>query len=123
MTYQEKEHDHIARQTRIKEEVQETSDSELITRKFSRAIWIFATVMEALLGFRFILKLFAANPNNLFASMVYAASDVLVYPFQNLVSNPSIGNGVFEFTTIIAILVYLFLTWLLIQLIILIFKR
>lgn len=120
MTYQEQQ---AASESRRSAEVRETSDSELITRKFSRAIWIFATAMEALLGFRFILKLFAANPNNLFASMVYAASDVLVYPFQNLVSNPTIGNGVFEFTTIIAILVYLFLTWLLIQLIILIFKR
>lgn len=121
MTTQEQNQATSERQSRA--EAQQTSDSELITRKFSRAIWIFATVMEALLGFRFILKLFAANPNNLFARMVYAASDVLVYPFQNLVSNPTIGNGVFEFTTIIAILVYIFLTWLLIQFMILIFKR
>jgi len=121
MTYQEQ--NQTMSETQNRTEAQAPSDSELVTRKLTRAVWIFATVMEALLGFRFILKLFAANPNNLFASMVYAASDWLVYPFQNLVGNLTIGNGVFELTTIIAILVYLFLTWLIIQFLILVFKR
>ena len=121
MTYQEQKQTMSESPNRA--DVQELSDSELVVRKLSGAVWIFATVMEALLGFRFLLKLFAANPNNLFASMVYAASDVLVYPFHNLVRNPAIGNGVFEFTTIIAILLYLFLTWLVIQFMVLIFKR
>jgi YggT family protein len=121
MTYQEQ--NPTMGESQNSTQVQAPSDSELITQKLTRAVWIFATVMEALLGFRFILKLFAANPNNLFASMVYAASDVLVFPFQNLVGNITIVNSVFELTTLIAILVYLFLTWLLIQFLILVFKR
>jgi len=98
-------------------------DSDLITRKVIRAIWIFAAIIDGLLGFRFLLKLFAANAGSPFASLVYATTDFLVYPFHNLVVNPTIGNGVFEITTMIAMLVYIFLTWLVIQLALLIFKR
>jgi uncharacterized protein YggT (Ycf19 family) len=120
MTYQEHqtvaEHQHAA-------SAENASDSDLVAKKVTRAVWIFASILDVLLGFRFLLKLFAANPDNPFARLVYATTDFLVYPFHNLVTNPSIGNGVFEFTTIIAILVYLFLTWLAIQLAILIFNR
>jgi hypothetical protein len=99
------------------------ADKNLIAKKVTRALWIFATALDVLLGFRFLLKLFAANPASPFARLVYTATDVLVFPFQNLVSNPAIGNGVFETTTVVAILFYIFLTWLAIQLAILIFKR
>lgn len=98
-------------------------DPNLVTKKVTRAIWIGATILDVMLGFRFILKLFAANPNNLFARMVYLTTDFLVFPFQNLVGNPTIGNGVFEVTTLIAMMVYVFLTWVLIQLALLIFKK
>ena len=97
-------------------------DSNLINKKIVRAIWIIASVFDVLLGFRFLLKLFGANPNNLFARMVYTSTDFLVYPFHNLVVNPTLGNGVIEFTTVIAMFVYLFITWLLIELAALIFQ-
>jgi hypothetical protein len=95
----------------------------LIAKKVTQAVWIFATALDVLLGFRFLLKLFAANPASAFARLVYAATDFLVYPFHNLVFNPAIGNGVFEITTVVAILFYIFLTWMAVQLAILIFKR
>lgn len=98
-------------------------DPNLVTNKVTRAIWIAATILDAMLGFRFVLKLFAANPNNVFARLVYRSTDILVYPFQNLVGNFSIGDAVFEVTTLIAMMVYVFLTWVLIQLAILIFKK
>ena len=98
-------------------------DRNLVAHKVTRAVWIFASILDVLLGFRFILKLFAANANNLFAQVVYLTTDFLVFPFQNLVNNPTIGNGVFEMTTLIAMLVYVFLTWVLIQLALLIFKK
>jgi len=103
--------------------VEKQVDSNLLARKVTRAIWIFASVVDALLGFRFLLKLFAANPASPFAKIIYMTTDFFVYPFHNLLSNPSIGNGVFEVTTLIAVLAYIFLTWLLIQFALLIFKK
>ncbi len=92
-------------------------------RKLVRLVWILITVLEALLGFRFLLKLFGANPQSPFADFVYSASALLVSPFRNLVVNPSVGRGVFEFTTLIALLVYIFLGWLLVQVLVLLFRR
>ncbi|MEJ2759077.1 MAG: YggT family protein [Anaerolineales bacterium] len=112
------EHHHQMEAQQVSEQ-----DPNLITKKITRAIWIAASILDMLLGFRFILKLFAANPNNPFAQMVYLTTDFLVLPFQSLVGNPTIGNGVFELTTLIAMMVYVFLTWVLIQLALLIFKQ
>lgn len=95
----------------------------IAARKSARTVWIISGIIEALLGFRILLKLVAANPQSPFTQLVYGMTAPLVYPFRNLVANPSIGNGVLEFTSIIAILVYIFLTWVLIELVMLLFKR
>jgi|GEM_PF-1268587 len=95
----------------------------IAARKSARAVWIISGIIEALLAFRILLKLVAANPSSPFTQLVYGLTAPLVYPFRNLVNNPSIGNGVLEFTSIIAILVYVFLTWVLIELALLLFKR
>jgi uncharacterized protein YggT (Ycf19 family) len=124
MTYQDRTDEHIEKAPNPQAATADPAPSRnIVSRKVTRAIWIMATVLDVLLGFRLLLKLFAANPNSPFARLIYSASDYLVYPFQNLVANPSIGGGVFEITTLIAMLVYLFLTWLLIELAILITRR
>jgi uncharacterized protein YggT (Ycf19 family) len=97
--------------------------NNLAARKSARAVWIISGIIEALLAFRILLKLVAANPSSPFTQLVYGLTAPLVYPFRNLVANPSIGNGVLEFTSLIAILVYIFLTWVLIELALLLFKR
>ena len=89
-----------------------SNTGELLAKKVTRAIWIFFSVIEALLGFRLLLKLFAANPASLFAEITYKITDFFVFPFHNLVVNPTFGNGVFEITTLIAILAYMFFSWL-----------
>ena len=70
-----------------------------------------------------MLKLIAANPNSWFTSFVYQLSDVFVWPFQNIVANPTFLNSVIEITSMIAILVYAFIAWALVRLIWLVFYR
>ena len=115
----ERHEDHPPREEHIKTERREN----LAARKSARTVWIISGIIEALLGFRILLKLVAANPSSPFTQLIYGMTSPLVYPFRNLVANPSIGNGVLEFTSIIAILVYVFLTWVLIELALLLFKR
>jgi uncharacterized protein YggT (Ycf19 family) len=95
----------------------------LAARKSARTVWIISGIIEALLAFRILLKLVAANPSSPFTQLIYGTTAPLVYPFRNLVANPSVGNGVLEFTSLIAILVYIFLTWVLIELALLLFKH
>jgi hypothetical protein len=80
--------------------------------------------LEALLGLRLVLKLLAANPGNPFASLIYALSDIFVWPFVGLTITPSAAGIVVEIHTVIAMIVYAVLGWLFISFVrLLLFRR
>lgn len=111
---------------RVREErIVEDADLEnrQMVSKVGQLVWLFFGLLEALIGFRIILKLIAANPNNWFTNFVYQLSNVFLWPFQNIVTNPSFQNSVIEITSMIAILVYAFIAWALVRLIWLVFYR
>ena len=70
-----------------------------------------------------ILRVIGANPGNIFTSFVYQLSDVFRWPFRNIVADPSFQNLTLEVTTIIAMLVYALLGWILVRLIWVVFYR
>lgn len=77
----------------------------------------FTAVVEGFLGFRFILKLFGANPNNGFVAWIYEMSGALLAPFRGIFPTTVFENRyVFEFSTLFAMLMYaiiaLLFTWL-----------
>lgn len=72
-------------------------------------------VLEILLAFRFVLKLFGANPSSGFVDFIYNLSAIFVAPFAGIF-NTSLANGdvvtsVFEPATIVALIVYMLLAW------------
>lgn len=70
----------------------------------------FLMVMETILLLRFLLKMFGANPQNLFASFVFALTDILLTPFTGIVPPISLHpNQAFEIATLIAMAVYFML--------------
>jgi hypothetical protein len=102
-------------------------DSNLENRqmvsKIAQLVWLLFGLLEALIGFRIVLKLIAANPNSWFTSFVYQLTNIFLWPFQNIVTNPSFQNSVIEITSMIAILVYAFIAWAIVRLIWLVFYR
>lgn len=67
----------------------------------------FLMVLEAILVIRFLLKMFGADPTNLFASFIFSLTDILLVPFKGIVPSPSIHtNQAFEISTLIAMGVY-----------------
>jgi hypothetical protein len=80
-------------------------------------------LLEAIIGLRVFLKLIAANPNNPFAQLVYAFSEVFVLPFEGLTITPSASGVVLEIHSIIAMIVYALAAWAITQLIWTIFYR
>lgn len=82
-----------------------------------RIIWFIADVILILLAFRFILALLGANPSNGFANFIYDTSHPLVAPFFSLFNyDQQIGVAKFEIYTLVAMLVYLVIAWLLTRL-------
>jgi len=74
----------------------------------------FAIVLEIALFLRFLFRLIGASPDNIFASFLYALTTVILLPFSNLVTNPSLQvNQAFEWTTLIAMGIYALIFWLL----------
>lgn len=80
--------------------------------KLVQAIWLLFGIVVGILAIRFILKLLGANEAAGFASLIYGASEPFVAPFSNLFSNPGSSGSVLELTTLIAIIVYMLVAWL-----------
>ena len=91
--------------------------------KLVQLIWLAFGLAEAALGLRFALKLIDANPDNIFANLVYAVSDPLMAPFNNLAIAPKVSGMILELNALIAMAVGALVAWALIKLVGLIFSR
>ncbi len=78
-----------------------------------RIVYFVFGVLDILLALRFVLHAFGANPSNVFASLIYALTQPFVAIFSTLFTNPVLSStSTLEFTTIVAIIVYAFIGWL-----------
>lgn len=89
--------------------------------KAAQFIWLLAGLLEGLIGLRFLLKLIAANPAAPFAQLVYGITDLFLWPFQGLTATPAANGMVLEISSLIAMLVYAVLAWMVVKLLYLIF--
>ena len=83
----------------------------------TRIVWYVFYVLEALLAFRFFLKLFAANPAAGFTDVIYSLSAIPLAPFRFVFSNNAVGSSVFEWSTLLAMAVYWVVVWGLVKLV------
>jgi hypothetical protein len=91
---------------------------EYVFGKVNDFLQWFAIVLELTLGLRFLFRLIGASPNNVFASFIYALTNVILLPFTGLIANPSLHtNQAFEWTTLIAMGIYAVIFWLIRRLI------
>lgn len=86
----------------------------------TQVVWYILSVVEALLAFRFILRLIAANPAAGFTDFIYTVTQPLVQPFSNIVRTARIeGNtvaSVVDWNILIAMAVYWLLAWAVVRL-------
>lgn len=83
-----------------------TSPSTRPIFRTNQLIWAVLTILETLLIFRFLLKLFGANPAAGFTDFIYDASLPFVSPFLNVFRVTYIEGSVFEWTTLLAMFTY-----------------
>jgi len=74
-------------------------------------------VIELFLAFRFFLLLLGANSSNAFVSFVYAVSGLFVAPFKGIFSNSVQGVAVFDWATVLAMIVYAVIAYAVVNLI------
>jgi hypothetical protein len=75
-------------------------------------IWYVLGLIEVLLTFRIVLKMLGANVNTIFVSLIYVISDPLAIPFSGIFRMTSMtGSAYFEWSTLIAMVVYLLIAY------------
>jgi YggT family protein len=85
--------------------------------KVTRAIYLIFGVIEVLLLIRFVLKALGANAEAGFAQLIYAVTGPLVAPFLGLFGTPQApGGATLELHTLIAVVIYALVAWLLARL-------
>lgn len=72
----------------------------------TQIVWYILGIIEAFLAFRFILKLLGANEAAGFTNFVYSVTYIFATPFLNVFSISRVAGSVFEWTTLLAMLVY-----------------
>jgi len=81
----------------------------------TNVIWYIIGIIEILLAFRFVLKLFGANSSTGFVDFIYKVSGVLTGPFDNIfgVTKQVAGQtgSVFEPSILVAAAVYVLIGW------------
>ncbi len=78
-----------------------------------QAIYLVFGVITGLVAIRFILRALGASPNADFAAFVYGITEPLVRPFVGLFGTPQLDGAVFEPQSLVAIIVYALVGWLL----------
>ncbi|MFA5837790.1 MAG: YggT family protein [Bellilinea sp.] len=99
------------------------SEGRVTTFKVTQLIWLLVGLLEGVLGLRFIFKLIGVNAANAFASLLYNVTDFFVAPFASLTGAPAAGGMVLEVSTLIAMIVYALIGWVLARIAYVLFYR
>lgn len=83
-----------------------TSPSTKPLFRGTQIVYYVFSVLEALLVFRFALKLMAANPEAGFSSFIYGITWPFTAPFLAVFPRTIVEGSIFEWTTLLAMLVY-----------------
>lgn len=69
-------------------------------------VWFVASVVDVIVGLRFLLELLAASPQAPFVSLVYSISEPLIRPFQGIFPAPGRGGFFFDSPALVALVIY-----------------
>lgn len=89
----------------------ETTNTVKPLYRGTQIVWYIFYIIETVLAFRFLLKLLGANTGASFTQFIYSISAPFANPFRNVVDTASVGQSVFEWGTLLALLVYWIVAW------------
>ena len=105
----------------VAEHVESTIADPYATRretayKLRQGIYILFGFVEALLAIRFVLRLLGANAEAGFAQLIYGITAPQVAPFQGLFGTVQSDASVLESASLVALIVYALVAWLIVKL-------
>ena len=91
--------------------------------RVQQGIYLLFGVLEVLIAIRFLLRLFGANPDAPFSAAILGITAPFVAPFVGVFPNTAASGSVFEPASLLAIVVYALLAWLLAKIVWLLLAR
>jgi uncharacterized protein YggT (Ycf19 family) len=85
--------------------------------RIAQVVYVLFGVLEGLIVLRILLKLLGANPDAGFSAFVYNITAPFVGFFQGVFSTPTAHTSVFEFSSVLALVVYALVGWGIVRLI------
>lgn len=82
-----------------------------------RLVWFIVGLVNAFIALRFLFLLFGANRDVGFSDFIYTVSSPLVAPFTGIFGEPIYGSFVFEWSSVLAIIIYTLIGWGIVRLI------
>lgn len=108
-----------ARQVYVRGDTTPTTPLQYETKKTIfrayQVIWYILGVLEILLLFRLFLKAVAANPSSGFTQFIYTVTEPFAGPFLGVFRIDTVNGSVFEWTTILAMVVYFLIAYALVK--------
>jgi uncharacterized protein YggT (Ycf19 family) len=95
----------------------------IFTFKATQIVWLLFGILETLIALRILLKLIGANPSSPIAVLIYAFTDLFLFPFAGLTVTPSAGGMVLEISSLFAMLIYALIAWAIERIIWVVFYR
>jgi len=82
---------------------------------YKKIIQIVLFVVELFLGFRFIIRFMGLDPDSTLVDIVYKTSQPFAFPFIRALGSFTEERSIFEWPTLIAMVVYWFIAWIIIK--------
>jgi uncharacterized protein YggT (Ycf19 family) len=92
-----------------------SNDQRILMEKVTQSVWLAFGVIEGMIALRVLLRLMGANPQNPFAEVVYGLTRPFLLPFATLANQPRVEDLVLEVNSIVAMLVYGLIAWVIVQ--------
>lgn len=77
----------------------------------TRVVWFVFAVIEILIAIRFVLALLGANAQAGFVRMIYGITNVFMAPFNSIFNTQEVSGATFEWSALVAIVVYALIAW------------
>jgi hypothetical protein len=112
------------RSTRVTSSQQEPErERRIFTFKATQAVWLLFGILEVLIALRIGLLMIGANPNSPIVALIYGVTYLFLFPFNGLIGSPTVGNMVFEISSVFAMIIYALIAWAVERVVWLIFYR
>lgn len=82
----------------------------------TQIVWYVLGLLEAVLALRFLFKLLGANAASGFVNFIYDLTYPFVVPFNSVFRTQRVEGNIFEWTTLLAMVIYWLVAWAIVKL-------